>query len=166
MERPAGWPVGSFNTYAEAQAAVDNLSDRSFPVENLSIVGVDLIQVEKVTGRLTWGKVLGGGALSGAWMGLFFGVLFAVFSPTVWGPISFGLIIGAIFGMVFAGVSYALTGGDRDFTSLTQIVAGRYDVISAPEHATRARDMIAEMGADRRRSPQENPSQAPRDPEN
>ena len=45
MERPAGWPVGSFNTYAEAQAAVDNLSDRSFPVENLSIVGVDLIQV-------------------------------------------------------------------------------------------------------------------------
>lgn len=166
VERPASWPVGSFNTYAEAQAAVDSLSDREFPVENLTIVGVDLVQVEKVTGRLTWGKVLGGGALSGAWMGLFFGLLFAVFSPTFWGPIVFGLVIGAIFGLIFAAVSYAATGGDRDFTSLTQIVAGRYDVISAPEHATRARDMIAEMGVGRRQTAQENPGEAPRDPQN
>ena len=64
-EVPTGWPVGSFKTYAEAQQAVDSLSDTQFPVEKLSIVGVDLMQVEKITGRLTWGKVLGTGALSG-----------------------------------------------------------------------------------------------------
>lgn len=58
-EVPTGWPVGSFTTYQEAQEAVDTLSDKEFPVEKLTIVGVDLMQVESITGRLTWGKVLG-----------------------------------------------------------------------------------------------------------
>ena len=58
---PKGWPVGSYPTYAEAQRAVDYLSVHEFPVEQVTIVGVDLMQVERVTGRLTWPKVLGGG---------------------------------------------------------------------------------------------------------
>src|SRR5271155_5086837 len=49
---PKGWPVGSYPTYAEAQRAVDYLSDQQFPVEQVTIVGVDLMQVERVTGRL------------------------------------------------------------------------------------------------------------------
>lgn len=145
-ELPAGWPVGSFSTYQEAQAAVDKLSDNKFPVEHLSIVGVDLVQVEKVTGRLTWGRVLAGGAASGAWMGLFFGLLFSILGGQFLAAILWGVVVGAIFGLVFGAISYGLTGGRRDFTSATQIVAGRYDVISAPEHATAARDMIAQMG--------------------
>ncbi len=65
-QRPSGWPVGSFESYLDAQAAVDKLSDQEFPVDALTIVGVDLLEVENVTGRLTWGKVIGSGALSGA----------------------------------------------------------------------------------------------------
>jgi hypothetical protein len=57
---PKGWPIGSYPTYAEAQRAVDYLSDQQFPVQQVTIVGVDLMQVERVTGRLTWPKVLGG----------------------------------------------------------------------------------------------------------
>src|SRR3954464_16104629 len=68
---PKGWPIGSYPTYAEAQRAVDYLSDQQFPVQQVTIVGVDLMQVERVTGRLTWPKVLGGGVLTGAWLGLF-----------------------------------------------------------------------------------------------
>ena len=60
---PKGWPIGSYPTYAEAQRAVDYLSDQQFPVQQVTIVGVDLMQVERVTGRLTWPKVLGGGVL-------------------------------------------------------------------------------------------------------
>jgi hypothetical protein len=30
---PKGWPVGSYPTYAEAQRAVDFLSDNQFPVQ-------------------------------------------------------------------------------------------------------------------------------------
>src|SRR6201981_1782560 len=72
---PKGWPVGSYPTYAEAQRAVDYLSDQQFPVHQVTIVGVDLMQVERVTGRLSWPKVLGGGILSGAWLGLFIGLV-------------------------------------------------------------------------------------------
>ncbi|MHA2788667.1 general stress protein [Corynebacterium sp. S7] len=144
--RPDGWPVGSFNTYLEAQNAVDALSDRKFPVEETAIVGVDLFQVEKVTGRLTWGRVLGGGALAGAWWGLFIGLLVGMFSPALWIPVFTGIVIGAIFGIIFAAISYGMTGGARDFTSTTDIVAGRYDVICTPDRAEEARDIIASLG--------------------
>src|SRR3954452_25373221 len=72
---PKGWPIGSYPTYAEAQRAVDYLSDQEFPVQQVTIVGVDLMQVERVTGRLTWPKVLGGCVISGAWLGLFVGMM-------------------------------------------------------------------------------------------
>lgn len=146
--RPVGWPVGSFETYAEAQRAVDALSDREFSVEDLTIVGVDLMQVENVTGRLTWPRVLGGGALSGAWLGIFIGLIFALFAAPgfAWGIFLWSLVIGAIFGMIFAAVGYAFSGGKRDFSSMTTIVAGRYDVLCDPNTAPQARDFIAELG--------------------
>ena len=144
-EVPTGWPVGSFKSYAEAQRAVDALSDQQFPVEKLSIVGVDLMQVEKITGRLTWGKVLGTGALSGLWMGLFLGLILSVFTEPGSGWVTFTttLVVGAVFGLVFAAVAYAFTGGKRDFSSATAIVAGRYDVLCEADEAPRARDLIA-----------------------
>src|ERR687894_550116 len=68
---PTGWPIGSYATYEEAQRAVDHLADADFPVRDVTIVGVDLMLVERVIGRLTWGRVLASGAASGAWFGLF-----------------------------------------------------------------------------------------------
>ena len=40
---PKGWPIGSYGTYAEAQRAVDFLSDENFTVQDVTIVGVDLM---------------------------------------------------------------------------------------------------------------------------
>ncbi|APT90362.1 membrane protein [Corynebacterium sphenisci DSM 44792] len=141
---PEGWPVGSFRSYAKAQEAVDMLSDLDeFPVSDLTIVGVDLMQVEKVVGRLTWGKVLGGGALYGAWMGLFFGLLLGLFQEDWVSPLITGVAVGVIFGVVAAAVPYAMQNGRRDFASTTSIVAGRYDVLCAPRTAERARDILA-----------------------
>src|SRR5690349_23856492 len=71
--------LGVFDKYADAQKAVDFLSDEQFPVENCMIVGTDLKQVERVTGRLTTGRVALGGALSGLWIGLFVGLIFSFF---------------------------------------------------------------------------------------
>src|ERR1700748_359230 len=68
---PRGGPVGSYPTSAEAQRAVDFLSAQEFPVQQVTIVGVDLMQVERVTGRLTWPRVLGGGGRTGACRGWF-----------------------------------------------------------------------------------------------
>ena len=47
---PTGWVVGSYPTYAQAQAAVDHLADEEFPVHEVTIVGVDLMQVEDLEG--------------------------------------------------------------------------------------------------------------------
>ena len=58
-----------YDTYEQAQRAVDHLSDEAFPVENLLIVGTDLKRVERVTGRLTWGRVAAAGAITGLWFG-------------------------------------------------------------------------------------------------
>src|ERR1700743_3614235 len=91
---PKGWPVGSYPTYAEAQRAVDYLSDQQFPVEQVTIVGVDLMQVERVTGRLSWPKVLGGGVISGTWLGLFIGLVLGIFSPNLVGALATGLVAG------------------------------------------------------------------------
>ena len=80
-EPPSGWPVGSYAKYEEAQRAVDHLADNEFPVADVTIVGVDLMLVERVIGRLTWGRVLLTGAASGAWLGLFVGLVLSLLAP-------------------------------------------------------------------------------------
>lgn len=143
---PKGWPVGAYDTYEQAQKAVDYLSDNEFPVADLTIVGVDLMQVERVTGRLTWGRVLGGGLVSGAWLGLFFGALVGLFGGgTPWAAMAFGVVAGMAFGLITTAIPYAATRGQLDFTSSMQLVAGRYDVLCDPRSAEKARDMLARL---------------------
>ncbi|MGE2717493.1 general stress protein [Mycolicibacterium litorale] len=142
---PKGWPIGSYATYAEAQRAVDYLSDQQFPVQQVTIVGVDLMQVERVTGRLSWPKVLGGGVLTGAWLGLFIGLILGFFSPNPWSALLTGLIAGVFFGLITSAIPYAMARGTRDFSSTMQLVAGRYDVLCDPKNAEQGRDLLARL---------------------
>lgn len=145
---PTGWPIGSYDTYSEAQRAVDHLADNNFTVQDVTIVGVDLMLVERVVARLTWGRVLGAGAASGAWFGLFVGVLLSFFTPQSGNPLApvlLGLGIGVVFGLGFAAAGYASTRGKRDFQSASQLVAGRYDVLCQPRNAEQGRDLLARL---------------------
>lgn len=145
---PTGWPVGSYATYEEAQRAVDYLADSDFTVRDVTIVGVDLMLVERVIGRLTWGRVIGSGAVSGAWFGLFIGLLLSFFSSSSAnpiGPIITSLVSGIVFFAVFAAVGYSATRGRRDFTSQSQMVAGRYDVLCQPRSAEKARELLGKL---------------------
>jgi hypothetical protein len=142
---PKGWPIGSYPTYAEAQKAVDHLSDQQFPVQQVTIVGVDLMQVERVTGRLSWPKVLGGGVLTGAWLGIFVGLVLGMFGSHQGQALLTGLVAGIIFGLITSAIPYAMARGTRDFSSTMQLVAGRYDVLCDPQNAERARDMLARL---------------------
>ena len=102
-----GVQVGSYENYQQAQRAVDFLSDEKFPVENVTIIGSDLRMVERVTGRLSWGRAIGAGAASGAWFGLFVGLLLGIFATdgSDWiGSVLSGLLIGLVFGAVFGAV--------------------------------------------------------------
>ena len=154
--------VGIFDTYEEAQRAVDYLSDNKFPVENVAIVGTDLRLVERVTGRLTWGRALGAGAASGAWFGVFVGLLLGLFANEgAWlGVLLSAIIIGAIFGAGFGAASYAATGGRRDFTSASRIIAGRYEVLAAHRVADEARSQLARLALSGTGTPPRPPPQA------
>lgn len=139
--------LGVYDTYEQAQKSVDYLSDNDFPVENVLIVGTDLKQLERVTGRLTRGKVAAGGAVSGAWLGAFVGLIFALFAQDDFAlvRIVMTMLFGALFGLVWAMVGYQVTGGSRDFMSISQVVATRYEVLTEHKHVSRARELLAQM---------------------
>jgi hypothetical protein len=141
-----GVQVGSYDSYEQAQAAVDYLSDQKFPVENVTIIGTDLRMIETVTGRLTMGRAVAAGAAGGAWWGLFVGLLLGIFSADggQWvGSVLTGLVVGLAFGAAFGAAGYAATRGRRDFTSTSKITASRYDVMCNPAHAEDARAHLA-----------------------
>jgi hypothetical protein len=138
--------LGVFERYDDAQRAVDYLSDNEFPVQNCMIVGTDLKQVERVTGRLTTGRVALGGALSGLWLGLFVGLIFALFgTDSVLGVMLSTALFGALFGVIWALIGYAAARGRRDFTSVSQVVATRYEVLVEHKHAQAGRELLAQM---------------------
>ncbi|HKS44012.1 MAG TPA: general stress protein [Amycolatopsis sp.] len=145
---PTGWPIGSYSSYEEAQRAVDHLADNDFPVADVTIVGVGPMLVERVAGKLSWGRVLGNAALSGAWFGLFVGLLLSMFTAgSGLLPIVIGLVAGVGFNVVFAAIGYGATRGRRDFVSTSQLVAQRYDVLSQPRNAEQGRDLLAKLAA-------------------
>jgi hypothetical protein len=145
---PRGQVIASYDTYARAQRAVDFLSDQEFPVQHISIVGSDLHMVEDITGRLTRGRAAAAGAGSGAWFGLFVGLLLSFFAEaetSTFGLVIAGLLYGAVFGAIFGFVGHLMTGGKRDFVSRSKIVASRYDVMSVWAHADEARAVLEKM---------------------
>jgi hypothetical protein len=138
--------LGVYDDYADAQRAVDHLSDQGFPVENCLIVGTDLKQVERVTGRLTTGRVALGGGLSGLWLGLFVGLVFSLFGTgNSYAIIASTALFGVLFGLVWALIGYAATRGRRDFTSIQQVVATKYEVLVEHKFAAEARQRLADL---------------------
>lgn len=135
-----------YDDYATAQKTVDFLSDEHFPVQHLMIVGTDLKRVERITGRLTTGRVALGGVLSGLWLGLFVGLVFTLFvDENAFAMIVSTMLFGAVFGLVWALIGYALTRGQRDFSSVTQVVATKYEVLVEHKVAAQARGLLAKL---------------------
>jgi len=144
LEYPMSLAV--YDKYEQAQKAVDFLSDKEFPVQNCMIVGTDLKQVERVLGRLTTGRVAVGGLLSGIWLGLFVGLILSLFGDeNVVAVMLSTAMFGALFGVIWALVGYAATRGQRDFTSVTQVVATRYELLCEHKYAEQARALLAGM---------------------
>jgi hypothetical protein len=146
-EQPTGLPIGTYPTYAKAQEAVDYLSDNHFPVENVTIVGTDLRLVERVTGRLTRSGVVRAGTLTGAIWGLFLGTVVMLFggsSATLIVPV-ITAVIGAGFGALSGSLAYSATGGKRDFTSTSGVVATSYEVLCQARYAEDARNLLGRL---------------------
>jgi hypothetical protein len=145
--------VISYGTYAEAQRAVDYLSDNNFPVQRIAIVAEGIRFVEQVTGRLNYGRALLNGAASGASTGLFVSLLLGLFGVAgAAGLLSlalYGLVFGAILGAILGVIAYALTGGRRDFTSVSGMQAERYSVMVDADVAGEAINLLNAMNTGR-----------------
>jgi hypothetical protein len=122
--------LAELSTYAEAERLVDRLSDNGFPVEHSRIVGTGLHTVEYVTGRLTPWLALKAGVASGAWFGLFVGLVLGLFTNgDSWFAVVVGAgIIGALWGAAFGWIAQRVTHGRRDFNSVQRLEADRYAV--------------------------------------
>jgi hypothetical protein len=139
--------VGIYQSYADAQKAVDYLADQRFEVQNLAIVGTDLKSIERVLGRRNWGTVIGQGVQSGLSTGLLVGLVMLIFTrpPSILALLLVTLAIGVALGIGFSAAAYAMTRGRRDFTSVTQTVATKYEVLCEHKVAAQAREMLQQM---------------------
>ncbi len=146
---PRGDVLGTYDTYAEALTIVDRLAKAELEVSSIAIVGNDLKTVERVTGRLNYGRAALRGAVSGGWFGFFLGAALFVFSASP--SVSFlvaAVLFGAGLGMLFGIISYATTRRRHDFTSIHQVLASNYQVIIAPALTLKAQQVLAQPAAE------------------
>jgi hypothetical protein len=123
--------VATEANYREAERDVDWLSDQGFPVERVSIVGSGLRSIEKVLGRVTTARAALMGAAQGATIGVLFGALFGLFFTTVagfFGLLLYGLVAGVLWGSLWGAIVHYAQRGRRDFGSVIETRADRYEV--------------------------------------
>jgi len=135
MSLPRGETLATFDAYASAQKLINSLVSDGVPFRSLSIVGTDVNLVERVTGKIGYGRAALSSAMSGSWLGVLAGLVFVIVSPAdVITPIVAGGIIGAGIGMVVGMVLFTLAGSNRrSYRSMQQIVAKSYRVVVEPE---------------------------------
>jgi len=147
LHQPARQVIATFDNYADAERAVDYLSDQRFPVGKVAIVGRDLEFVEQVTGRMNWGWAALRGAGCGAMVGALIGWVFGAFSwiqPLIAMLVLalYGLLFGAVIGALMGSLLYAMQGGRRDFHSVSGLRTKYYDVVADVELADRAPQIL------------------------
>jgi hypothetical protein len=132
---PQGEVVADFKQYTDALAYVDNLIKNNFPAGAVAIVGSDLRTVERLRGKITYARMALGGAVTGSWMGLAFGLIFGgevnpadanqfTFSESIFSSV----VIGAGLGMLFNVTRYSLARNKKSFVSQSTVVASKYQV--------------------------------------
>ena len=146
---PEGDVVASYSSYERAQESVDRLArNEGFSVKSISIVGSDLKSVERVTGRMNTGKAALNGALSGLFLGMFFGATMMLFMPDVLLVTLLGvLLLATVFGAVWGMIVYAISPNKREFASMMQLTATKYDVIVPHGLAAEARQILGTAAA-------------------
>ena len=150
-EKPAGQVVSTYSTHAEARHAIDVLAEENFPVRSISLIGNGLSSVERVTGRVGWGRVAFSGASGGAYLGIFIGFIQVLLMPKLAADIAvtFGsaIIICTGLGMLFAIIMHGRNPQRRTFTSVTQVIASRYDLVVPDELLSQARSILTAHAA-------------------
>ncbi|QYH36758.1 general stress protein [Salinibacterium sp. M195] len=147
---PRGDVLGSYTDYTDAQAVINKLAKAEFDVKDIAIVGRDLTTVEIVRARLSYGRAALSGATTGAWLGLFFGLISTVISPLSAQQIGIffaAILTGAGIGMIFGVVNYSITRKRRDYAATSQLLAERYEIIISPSLTAKAHGVLGTAAA-------------------
>ncbi|MCP3426080.1 hypothetical protein NBM05_08705 [Rothia sp. AR01] len=140
---PSAVTVARYPRYEEAQASVDLLAERGFPIQHLSIVGSDLRQVEYVVGALSYAKVAASGALQGLFYGVMLALLLVLFTGDAWlSAFLTAVPLGIAFWVILTVITYSRRGSSRNFTAVGQLVAGTYELVCIPQEAGEARRLL------------------------
>jgi hypothetical protein len=98
---------------------------------------------------LTTGRAAVTGIGQGAVLGLFWGLLFSLFFTTdtgsFFGVLAFSVVVGIVFGGLVGAVSHLMTDGRRDFGSVADTRADRYEIQVDDGFAGEAERLLARM---------------------
>lgn len=139
--------VAAYPSYQEAQRAVDHLSDSGFAVSRVSIVGVGVRYVERVSGPFSYSHAAVQGMLGGAGIGALVGLILGAFGLadpllSVIASALYGLLFGGVIGLALGPLSHWRWRGLRDFTSNSNLEAASYEIRVERDAAEEARRIL------------------------
>ena len=138
-----GETVATYSKYEGAQRAVSKLIEKEIPARDIAIVGKGLRSVEKITGKLGWGRAAWQGALNGLLFGMLISAFTVIWVPQAGVPMIGGLIlIGVAFGMAMRILNYSIVRRRRDYASMMAITADRYEVTVTGVHTAKSREIL------------------------
>jgi hypothetical protein len=144
---PDGQSLASFKNYGEAVSAVEKLIENDFPAKLVSIVGSDLKTVELIRGKLGYGRVSLSGAMTGSWIGIFFGLLVGATAASneqqIISNVGAGIVIGAGAGMLINILRFGMSRNKRGFISGQSVVAKKYEVMVPADQLELAKTALA-----------------------
>lgn len=143
-----GETVAVFTSYEAAQKAVSTMIAADVPARDITIVGQGLRSIEKVTGRLGYATAARQGATNGLLLGLLFAAIFVLGAPEVPIQLFAGvLLVGIAVGMLMSIIAYSFIRRRRDYASITQVAAERYEVTVQAASVHKARQVLGRAGA-------------------
>jgi hypothetical protein len=145
---PKGEVIGKFTEYAEAVAYVDTMISHGFPAGAVAIVGKDLRTVERVRGRMTYGRIALSGAITGSWLGLIVSLFIGGSTDASGNPVAgstfSAVFIGAGIGMLINILRFSLARNKHAFVSQSAVIASKYEVQVPSNLVEQAQKAISE----------------------
>ena len=140
---PRGTEVATYENYQAAVAAIDQLVEKEFPVEKVSIIGSELRSIERVTSGLSYPKAALSGLASGVWFGLFIGLIMIIWNPNNSLNYLFAaLALGAGFGIISGVATYAFSRRYKNYQSTNAVIATKYTIIVDADVAGQAQRIL------------------------
>ncbi len=142
-----GEKVAEYTSYEAAQKAVSTLIAADVPAREIAIVGDGLRSIETVTGRLGYAAAARSGAINGILFGLILSLVFVFGTPDAAIQLFLGvMLVGVALGMLMSLITYSLLRRRRDYASVTQVIAERYEVTVHATSIHRARGALGVTG--------------------